>query len=616
MGVINLLDKETSVRIAAGEVVENAASVIKELIENSIDAGAKKITVEIKEGGKSYIRVTDDGAGMAYDDALLCFERHATSKIRTAADIAGVYTMGFRGEALAAVASVAKVTLYTKRKEDKLGTETVVEGGAVRKHEESGQKDGTTMIVKDLFYNTPARKKFLRRDATETLYVSQMVEREALARPDISFTFIKDGVEKFFTDGSGDLLSAVTSIYGRQLADTLIKVDSDNGGVVVRGYICRPTAARATRDMQLFYVNRRYIKNKTLAAAVENGYSNELMTRRFPVCILSIEVSPTETDVNVSPSKTEIKFSENVPVFDSVYFAVKATLAGGYDKERFVMPESEPKNDFEKLINSVASLVTEEKPPKESGWDVESKSRWDGKLGEVFHEEPTIGGKPLKEVVSGAPAPKAPENESFIKTPAVVSAPEEKAAPAADYVIIGELFKSYLVVEQGDELLIIDKHAAHERILFEKLKKEAAPPASQLLLVPETVELSAERAGALSAFEKRLESYGFYCKYKDGAAVISGMPAGIDRADAEEALCEALDILAGGKGSDNAVNDRIYHSVACRAAVKAGVPLPREDRENLVKMLMEMPDIRYCPHGRPVMTVLKKSDLDLRFKRI
>ncbi len=631
MGIINVLDKDSASKIAAGEVVENAASAIKELVENSIDAGAKHITVEIKEGGKSYIRVTDDGSGMSYEDAEKAFLRHATSKIRSIDDLSYLSTMGFRGEALAALSAVSKITLYTKRPEDTLGSELVIEGGKIISHEESGQKDGTTVIVKNLFYNTPARLKFLKRDATEAGYVSYIVEREAIARPDISFTFIKDGEEKFFTDGKGSLLSAISSIFGRQVAESLLKVSADIGGVKVEGFVSRPLAAKASRDLELFYVNGRFIKNKTLSAALEGAYANELMTKRFPVCFLKLDISPSEIDINVSPSKTEIKFSQNVSVFDSIYFSVKNVLANESGREVIEIPEKKEENEFEALINSIASSITETaKPEAPKDWKIEKRVT-------VLKEEKAPETKPfvpfqtdfsLADVtVSKDFAEKeencVPKNEikdlpSFkeIKTPVDLPVSAADNEPQNENVIIkGEIFNSYILVENGDELMIIDKHAAHERMLFEKLKSGASELTSQYLIAPLNVTLSPERAGILADMNKTVSTFGFEASTRGSVAEITAIPSLISADEAEETLIEALDIIAKENGGDLSVKDKIYHSVACKAAIKAGKKTSTEDVRFLVKELLKMPDIRYCPHGRPVMLIMKKQDFDSKFKR-
>ncbi len=634
MSIIKLLDNESAVKIAAGEVVENAASVIKELIENSIDAGSKHITVEIKSGGKSYIRVTDDGIGMSFDDAKTAFLRHATSKIRSIDDLSTLSTMGFRGEALAALAAVAKVTLYTKRAEDELGTEVVIEGGNVLKHEESGLKNGTTIIVKDLFYNTPARLKFLKRDSTESLYVSQITEREALARPDISFTFIKDGAESFFTDGSGKLLSAITSIYGTVAASPLVPVKADIGGVCVSGYVCKSEAAKATRDLQIFYVNGRYIKNKTLTAALEAAYANELMVKRFPVCFLNLKISPSEIDINVSPSKTEIKFSQSVSVFDAIYFAVKEALAKDSGRAEIEFPkQKEEKNEFEALINSVSSFV-EKKPEAPSGWVIEKKEEAPKKeepqiksshtalretagnqIAEFLLAREDFENKEEKPAAEEKPVSKELPPEFSFKAPVSVAVTEEITPIESDYFIKGEIWKSYILVEKGDELIMIDKHAAHERILFEKIKKDQKSLSEQYLLVPEKISLSPERADALEGYGSRLSDFGFDARLENGVAVIKAVPSVIMADDVEPMLLEVLDLLASRFDSDISVTDKIYHKIACRAAVKAGMTASAEDMKSLVKSVMSMPDIKHCPHGRPIAVFIKKSYVDGKFGR-
>ena len=629
MSIIKLLDNDSAVKIAAGEVVENAASVIKELIENSIDAGAKKITVEIKNGGKSYIRVTDDGVGMSFDDAKTAFLRHATSKIRSIEDLSTLSTMGFRGEALAALAAVAKVTLYTKRAEDELGTEVVIEGGRVIKHEESGLKDGTTIIVKDLFFNTPARLKFLKRDSTEALYVSQITEREALARPDVSFTFIKDGAESFFTDGSGKLISAITSIYGSLVASSLLPVKGEVGGVGVSGYVCKPGAAKATRDIQIFYVNGRYVKNKTLTAAAEAAYANELMVKRFPVCFLNLKLSPSEIDINVSPSKTEIKFSQNVSVFDAVYFSVKEALARDLGRPEIEFPkQKEEKSEFEALINSVSSFVLEEKPAP-SGWIIEKKEEPEEKKEETpvksaalressfetvkeFFEKPSVS---ENEPPKPSEQPKITPFDFAFKASVDVTAAEEIAPVESDYIVKGEIWKSYILVEKDDELIIIDKHAAHERILFEKIKSGQKRLSAQYLLIPERIALSPERAERLEGFSSRLSEFGFDATLESGYAVVKAVPSLISADDVEAMLCEVLDLLDSRFDSDISVTDKIYHKIACKAAVKAGIGTSGEDMKSLVRSVMSMPDIKHCPHGRPVAVFIKKSYVDGKFGR-
>lgn len=623
MPKINLLPREIYELIAAGEVVERPSSAVKELLENSVDAGADSITVEIQAGGIKYIRITDNGCGIAREDIKNAFTGHATSKIFNADDLDCVSTLGFRGEALASIAAVSRVEMFTKTAEEEIGTHCVVEGGQFISVDDAGCPTGTTIVARDIFYNVPARMKFLKKDVTEANSVAGVADRLAISHPEISVRFIRDGKQTLFSSGDGKLLSAVAAVYGSEFAGTLIPAEGVNSTVKVEGFISKPLAARPNRNMQLFYVNGRMVRTKTACAALEEAYKGSIMVGKFPSCVLNLTMPFNFVDVNVHPAKTEVRFASEKEVFNAVYYAVKNALAKGDEK---------PSQDASKIIEQRVAkqyfaaveakstqlhfaaetpktqpvFVNETKPevirvesPKSSGYSVRNE------------DEPELIPDILPEVV-----PKAqPVVSQPVIQPAAMVITEDTPIETR---VIGELFTTYILVESGNELLMIDKHAAHEKILYEQFKAENKNIASQMLLSPIAVTLSKDEYSAVLANLDLLGDAGFAVEdFGSGTVLLSEYPCILDGADLSEQLTEIAGYLAQNiREITTEKLDWIYHSAACRAAVKAGDNTSGYELEKFAQKVLSMPDIRYCPHGRPVVAKLTKRDIERLFGRI
>lgn len=677
--MIRLLDKSVYELIAAGEVIERPASVIKELVENSIDAGATRITVEIKNGGITYMRVTDNGCGMAYEEVPTAFLRHATSKLRSAEELENISTLGFRGEALASVAAVTRTEVLTKRAEDELGTAYKIEGGEETVYESAGCPDGTTIIMRDLFFNTPARLKFLKKDVSEGNYVQSAVDKLALSYPEVAFSFIRDNKTVRITSGDGKLFSAVYSVFGKQFEASLTEVDYEHNHISVEGYISVPYACRANRQMQYFFINGRWIRNTTCMAALEEGYKNSIMTGKFPACVLKIHMPASDIDVNVSPSKTEVRFSDDKSVFEAVYLAVKngilnaensreiRPLHEGKERERNSegvsgsSAASEKKADFASLaFNSdiendpkgsragvgADSFVESERldvtdtlnKEKNTGVDIIPEKRPD------ISEKPKVGllnssravYKPLppknvfiQEVLDTEPTKTEVGDYKFINSSSFVKAgsAEEKNTVTPDPIIeerykpqlkfIGELFKTYIVCECGDEMILIDKHAAHERLRFEELKKETAG-SSQLLTQSIGAVFSVEEVTALSDNADYLESLGIELFFDtDNRVEIIGFPSVLSDVPPEDTVQKIAEILiCGGENIEGMLFDDILHSVACKGAIKANEITSAKELEQLAQRIWDNKAVRYCPHGRPIITTMSKYNIEKSFGRI
>ena len=650
MATIKLLDKSVYELIAAGEVIERPSSVIKELVENAIDAGASRITVEIKNGGISYMRITDDGCGMAYDEIPTAFLRHATSKLSTAEELESIHTLGFRGEALASVSAVTRVEVLTKRPEDDLGTAYKISGGEEELHEQTGCPDGTTIILRDLFYNTPARLKFMKKDVTEGNYVQSVVDRLALAHPEIAFSFIRDNKTVRVTSGDGKLYSVIYSVFGRQFAASLTEVDYEQSGISVSGYISTPHACRANRQMQYFFINRRSVHNTTCMAALEEGYRNSVMVGKFPACVLNIEMSPADVDVNVSPSKTEVRFSNERFVFETVYLAVKNGILNAENSKEiaakaFSAPEpikeapppvppvhkeaesttlrqKSPETlhtDTAEEKKSVSAPVPQEHRPEQSSSFASSAAVYKPLppknifIQEKIDIEPDqIDTKKYEFINSSSLVRMASENKNTrLPDPTV----EQEYAPTPKF--IGELFKTYILCECGDELLLIDKHAAHERIRFEQLKKELVSNA-QLLAESIPLTLSPEEWTALADNADYLEQLGIGLTfYNDFKADITAFPSLLTDVSPEDTLQKTAEILLkGGDDIEGELFDDILHSVACKGAIKAHEYTSDKELEALAKRVWDDKSIRYCPHGRPIITTISKYSIEKNFGRI
>ena len=637
--------------IAAGEVVERPASVVKELLENAVDAGASKVTVEIKDGGMTFLRVTDDGCGMSPEDAKTAFLRHATSKLRTAEDLAAIATCGFRGEALAAIACVSRIDLMTKTAGAVFGTSLRLEAGVVTEESEAGCPEGTTIIVRDLFYNTPARMKFMKSDTVEGGKVTAAVQMQALAHPSVAFRLIRDGKEVLSTPGNGGLQGAVYCVYGRECAQ-MVKVDSRWENCSLTGYVSKPTDSRPSRAMQTFFVNDRPVKSKLLIAALEEAYRNQIMVGKFPACVLHLTLPPNAVDVNVHPAKTEVKFLSEKTVFDCVHYGVLGALNKTPDRPQVqfqkpkpvqsASPEGEPvpaqaaptKGDPAPAQPPVETVPAKEaqKPffrtmtPQEfrtfsKALEDAPQPRREATAATVAKLERSAP-EPMRETVmlpkvTPPPAEKTPERPA---EPSAQEAPQQQELdmPAEiPWRMVGELYHTYIIVEQGNEAFLIDKHAAHERILFDKLKANQEKISAQMLLTPIPCRLSADGAAELLANRELLDEMGFEIdEFGENTVLLRRIPMDLGPEDAAEAL-EALasDLLTGRREDKNTVRDELLHTVACKAAIKAGWHTDDAELLALVKQIMAREDLKYCPHGRPICVTLSKKQLEKQFKR-
>lgn len=725
MGKINLLSFEVANLIAAGEVVDRPASAIKEMMENSIDAGAKRITVEVQNGGSTFMRVSDDGCGMDPEDLPLCIRRHATSKIETAADLDGICTLGFRGEALAAISAVARVRIISKTRQAYLGAVLNVDYGEIAELCEQGCSDGTTIIVEDLFANVPARRKFLKRDVTETAAVTANVERVALSHPEISFKLITDGQLKLDTAGDGKLANTIYSVFGKDFASKLIPVQGEYEGISVSGFVGRSDNVKGNRNYQNFYINNRYIKSKTASAALEQAFSSYLPAEKFPVCVLFISMNPGRVDVNVHPAKLEVKFSNEKIVFESIYYAVKQALesntsrpqiqmrgadgkmkmsdsfvpvergeslkarqitldipgsAQSYAQNTAQMPSSvtvkqEPdgnkgfanakvdekkvskperisaKEYLERYVSEIKSgayvksdkrsvLVTE--PPK----TVAGSSQTDIALSDM--ENAPTENKSASAIVSETPvssptdASECEESDNTKRSeqyPQKMQKPQDTPAqdtpeqytsvqeiptqkkPAPVWKIAGEVFNSYIIVEIGEKVLFVDKHAAHERILYEKLKANmySSDIVSQLLMIPVEIMLMSDEVATVEEYRPEIEAVGFEFETSKNFVSIQAIPSGIEQEAIADMFAVIADRIKSGTGNAgvtrNILFEKALYQASCKAAIKAGREYSDKDNEWIIGKLMEIPDITVCPHGRPVAMEMSKKNIDRQFER-
>ena len=630
------LDRHVADLIAAGEVVERPASAVKELAENSIDAGAKNITIELQNGGMTFLRITDDGCGMDPVDARTAFLRHATSKIRKKEDLACIGTLGFRGEALAAISSVSKIDLLTRAQGAETGVRLHLEAGQVLSEEPAGCPCGTTILVRELFYNTPARMKFMKSDAAESSAVFAAIQQQALAHPEISFRFLKDGQEQLHTDGQGDRMAAIYAIYGRELANNMLPVDGSWEKLRVRGFVTKPTATRGNRAWQSFFVNNRYIKSRLLSAAVEEAYRNQIMVGRFPACVLEIDMPVQAVDVNVHPAKTEVKFLSEREVFDAVHYAVLSTLSRAAGRPEWKAPEK--KQEPAPRPQAQPKAV---QPPKPGFYQTMQASEYRRQAAQqpaVKPAQPVLASPvqlprsepapvqqtfvlPKQEAKSEVkPEPKIEVRPEPKPEPVKTPEPQQQTLPVPEepFRIIGEALHTYIIVEQGEAVLLIDKHAAHERIRFEALKKEDHPIMAQLLLAPVSAELSREEAAAVLENKALLERCGFETEdFGGGDILIRQIPSDVDVEDAKALLQElAGDLLAGKTLDPDSLRDNLLHTIACKSAIKAGWLTSDEELRRLVQEVLSRDDIKYCPHGRPVCVTLTKRQLEKQFKRV
>lgn len=637
MPQINILPKHIAELIAAGEVVERPASIVKEIMENAIDAGADKITLEIKRGGITYIRITDNGCGIDRENIRKAFISHATSKISTADDLNAICTLGFRGEALASIAAVSRVEVMTRTEQEPVGTRYCIEGGEETVIDDAGCPKGTTLVVRDLFYNTPARMKFLKKDVSEGNAVASVVDRIALSHPEVSVRFIRDSKDVLFTSGDGKLDSAIYKVLGRDFASTLIPCDYELEGVRVSGYISKPFNARPNRMMQYFFLNDRFIKTRTGMVALEEAYKNSVMVGKFPACVLKIQIAPGAVDVNVHPAKTEVRFANEKMIFNAVYYCAKSALQQGDTRvqasfsrkvaRQFMPPPTDGKQI--KIYEQQLEQIKKEAQPNQDFWtnttSAEFKKEAEKPKPIVFNDNSKFEIEKNDEpdlIPCFKPTVQEPVPSSETKTEPVVTAPIVESEPVQPevepYRVIGEAFKTYILVEQGKKLLIIDKHAAHERMLFEKFKANRDGIETQMLLSPVTVTLSKEEYSAVLDNLDLLEKAGYYVEdFGGGMVIVNECPTAVADADIAEVIMELAGYLVTSqKELIPEKLDWIYHSTACRAAIKAGDRTSDYELDKFVEKLLNNPDIRYCPHGRPVLIEMSRYEIEKNFGRV
>lgn len=681
MGKINVLSKEIAELIAAGEVIERPASIVKELLENSIDAGATSVTVEIKNGGITYIRVTDNGAGMEPEDLSVAFLRHATSKIKASVDLDSIGTLGFRGEALASISAVSRMEISSKTRSMQFGCRIELQAGEQLDFGETGCPDGTTVIVKDLFYNVPARLKFLKKNTSEANSINGIMDKLALSHPEVSLKLISDGKIKLNTTGNGDLLSAIHGAFGSELSANLMNVSYENNGMKVWGYITPPQESRSNRGMQHFFVNGRYVRSKTCMVALEEGYKNALMVGKYPACILNIEMPFDAVDVNVHPAKIEVRFVNEREVFNTVYFAVKAALT---KQDILKAPLSRPAVSSATPVNCFSDTESEQveirdralpikpvlaeqpkaddKEPTIPNAQNESRSPIENRFS-ITATEPIITvphihrtQAPTTKIASSVAAPQAEyivtnpkgrdteaeaekptaePSKSFTvelsdetaldkvnavdkKTLSPVKELDVKPATLPNVKVIGELFATYMLFEADDNFFLLDKHAAHERILYERLKKSAAESSGQALMSPVVVALSAEEYEAIMEKSEDCQKLGFYYEeFGSHSVIVREVPMYLP----PNAVTEAVTDLARriSESRTELLGERLeelLHSMACRAAVKANDKTDMSELIELLRILYENDELRHCPHGRPVVVAMTKRELEKRFGRV
>lgn len=674
MAKINVLPKHLAELIAAGEVVERPASVVKELTENSIDAGATAITVEIRNGGITYIRITDNGCGIDHEDVPKAFLSHATSKVKVADDLNSIFTLGFRGEALASVAAVSHVELLTRTKDNETGTTYAIDGGEQTRYETAGCPLGTTIVVRDLFYNTPARMKFLKKDVSEANAVADVIDKLALSHPEISFRFIREGKQTLITPGDNKLISVIYSIFGRVFSEGLIETKYELDGIKVEGYVCRPVSSRPSRAMQYFFMNGRFIRSRSCIASMENAYKNAIMVGKFPSCVLNITVPPHSVDVNVHPAKTEVRFSDERKVSSAVYYAVKSAIESDEQRPKVdvakvaqktrqtaiqlqmveedvpvtqVKPAPKKKEDFWKSMSSSQfkseskvsappvsnphmknadepdvisnfkkkrneqTVMQNQKKQSESNSDLKKQTQpQQTKVVEKSIEKPTE--KPQMNKLKEQPkiAEQAKQSEKKV-------AISEKPAPKP-LRLLGEAFKTYIICEYDGKVCIIDKHAAHERVIFNKMKSQQKETSSQVLLTPISVALSKSEYNIITQNLDVFSECGFLVEdFGNGSVIVRECPMLLEADDVEDVVIEIASNLSLNKTDVQSEKiDRIYHTAACKAAIKAGYKNSTAEMKVLAEQVLYNNDVRYCPHGRPVLIEMSQYELEKQFGRI
>lgn len=704
MGKVRVLDKHVAELIAAGEVVERPSSVVKELIENSIDAGARVITVEIKSGGVRYIRITDDGEGIAHEDVPTAFLRHATSKIKMSDDLNSIATLGFRGEALASIAAVARVELITRTANEENGTHYVIEGGDEQTYDECGCAKGTTIVIRDIFYNTPARMKFLKKDVYEGNAVATIIDRISLSHPEISIRLIREGKQTLMTSGDGSLKSAIYAVYGREFSVGLIPVEYALGNVKVSGFTSKPAATRPNHSMQVFFINSRYCRSATMQTALEQAYKGAIMVGKHPACVLNIEVSCVAVDVNVHPAKMEVRFTNERPIFECVYYAIKTALSNSDERREAVFgeqtqegqkkllapPEKEPPAQIQLPLDSTQLKIANADPSsnltlQQQRAAAQSLPAWKSKIIEAAVEkqlaetrsvtamrdsdeylrssytnvktesfrqqtpprtaksygidvtaddEPDVlsllqTSNSVTPIAGQAKQDILPTAEAVLSETAAVSSQEpsdwkhetdikQNHFTLDNYRIIGEAFETYIILERDNELILIDKHAAHERLIYEQLMKSRSGNDPQQLLEPITVTLEKLQYELLLENKELLEKAGFEIEdFGPGTVIVRAVPMVLCDSDIAETVMEIADNLSRGKLTTMTERmESMYHTMACRSAIKAHDRTVTAELEALVKQLAANTDIRYCPHGRPISITITRRELEKNFGRV
>lgn len=645
MAKINVLPKHIADLIAAGEVVERPSSVIKELMENAIDAGATSLTVEIRNGGVTYMRVTDNGSGIARDDIRNAFVSHATSKILTEEDLHGIGTLGFRGEALASISAVSRVDVLTRTPDDEAGTVYKIEGSEEVLLSDAGCPEGTTIVVRDLFYNTPARMKFLKKDVTEGNSVAGVVDRIALSHPEIAIRFIRDDKQILVTPGNGNLKSTIYSVFGKDFSNALLETSYELNGVSVDGFVSKPTASRPNRSMQFFFLNGRLVKSMTASTALERAYKDSIMVGKFPACVLNINLPLEMVDVNVHPAKTEVRFSNERPVFDAVYYAAKNAITVKDTPNRLTLAQQELQRQAPFRPETGEQIKLDRKKPGrtelpekiEGFWSKELPKEWERKGSGSSKKKKTptpqtASDKPVAETTETpegpvpyvrmadrpaeepkkVPKPSAPP---VVEDVPVVPFSEETELP--DFRIIGEAFKTYILVELEGKMLMVDKHAAHERILYDRLIANKEPVRSQMLLMPVTVSLSKEEYSAVLEQTDLLKEAGFEVSdFGPGLIAVREVPVMLQNEDVTVLLSEIAGKLLDKSDPTPAKLDWMYKNMACRAAVKAGDDTPPAEQEKFIEYVLSHREVRYCPHGRPILIEMTRPELEKTFGRI
>lgn len=640
MAKINLLQKEISELIAAGEVIERPASIVKELVENSIDAGATAITVEIKYGGIRYIRISDNGCGIASEDIVLAFKRHATSKVVKAIDLDNIGTLGFRGEALASIAAVSRVSLESKTASQQFGAKVELEGGEQVSLEEAGCPNGTTIIVRDLFYNVPARLKFLKKDASEGNVISGMIDKLCLSHPEVSFKLIADSKPRLHTPGNGDLLSAIHAVFGKEFSGAMIPVDYEYNGVKVCGFTSKTANCRSNRAMQHFFVNSRYVRSKICTAATEEGYKNSIMIGKFPFCVLNVLVAFSAVDVNVHPAKIEVRFVNERVIFDGIYFAIKAAIAGSNELTAVIAPLKSVSNplstfknealvqtkldhtpkSFAPKIEAVKTLMTSSKTLKLNSTDIDypAKSAAETPIGAPLNFQ-YIKDKNFKKQPPKKPTIKleTPPIETPLEDEIAADKSENTLEPTG-IKIIGELFKTYILCEVSNNLILFDKHAAHERIIFEKLKATIDTKHKQQLLKPIILTLSTDECEALLSNVDLLCDMGFsYDEFGGNSVAVREVPIILADYNVEEILLDIAKKLTQNKRDvQSDIFQGLLQSMSCKMAIRGNDISSTEELEALLKGVLKNDEIRHCPHGRPIATIISRAEIEKRFGRI